>query len=84
MRAQGGDAVGGGAAGGVGAAAEDGGDLGVGQAGQVVVGDRLPLLGGQRGERGPQVVRPCSGRRRRRAGLGHLVDRDRAARPAPG
>ena len=59
---EGGDAVGGGTAGGVGAAAEDGGDLGVGQPGQVVVGDGLPLLGRQAGERlGEVVVRPESG-----------------------
>src|ERR1700744_6146943 len=40
-----GDAVGGRAAGGGGAAVEKRGDLGVGQSGQVVIGDRLTLLG---------------------------------------
>ena len=41
------DAVGGGAAGGVGGAAEDRGDVGVGQAREVVVRDGLLLLGGK-------------------------------------
>src|SRR6202789_2792197 len=48
---QGGDAVGGRAARGGGAAVEKRGDLGVGQPGQVVVGHRLTLLGGQGGNR---------------------------------
>ncbi len=48
---QGGDAVGGRAAGGGRAAVEKRGDLGVGQPGQVVIGDRLTLLGGQGGDR---------------------------------
>ncbi len=48
---QGGDAVGGRAAGGGGAAVEKRGDLGVGQPGQVVIGHRLTLLGGQGGNR---------------------------------
>src|SRR5215472_8582500 len=50
-----GDAIGGGAAGRVRAAADDGGDVGVGQPGQVVVGDGLLLLGGQPGD-GPGEV----------------------------
>src|SRR5438445_13858727 len=45
-----GDAIGGGSSRGVGAAAADGGDFGVGQPGEVVVGDGLFLLGGQLGE----------------------------------
>ena len=45
---EGGDAVGGGPSDGVRGAADDGGDLGVGQACQVVVGDGLFLLGGSR------------------------------------
>ncbi len=51
-----GDAVGGGPACGVGAAAEDGGDFGVGQPGQVVIGDGLLLLGGQPGQGLREIV----------------------------
>jgi hypothetical protein len=47
---EGGDAIGGGPSRGVGAAADDGGDVGVGQPGEVVVGDGLFLLGGQLGD----------------------------------
>src|SRR5437879_10291745 len=47
---EGGDAIGGGSSRGVGAAAKDGGYFGVGQPGEVVVGDGLFLLAGQLGE----------------------------------
>src|SRR5262249_28609629 len=50
-----GDAIGGGAAGRIRAAADDGGDVGVGQPGQVVVGDGLFLFGGQPGD-GPSEI----------------------------
>src|ERR1700720_1452879 len=49
------DAVGGRAAGGGGTAVEQRGDLGVGQPRQVVIGDRLALFGGQRGNRFGQL-----------------------------
>jgi hypothetical protein len=78
---EGGDAVGGGSSRGVGAAADDGGDFGVGQSGQVVVGDGLFLLGGQLGEClgqfGGGVRLGVAGGGRR--GIRCLGDGDRAA-----
>src|SRR5262245_16500728 len=53
--AGGGDAIGAGPAGRVGGAAEDGGDLSVRQAGQVVIRDGLLLFGRQLGQRRDQA-----------------------------
>ena len=53
---QAGDAIGGGPAGRVGAAADNGGDIGVGQPGQVVIGDGLLLLRRQGAEGASQVA----------------------------
>ena len=62
--------VGGGPAGGGLALVEQGADLGVGEAGQVVVGDRAPLLEGQGGQRVPQVGVPFDAGAGRRAPAG--------------
>ena len=56
-----GDAVGRGPARGLGGAADDGGYLGVGQSGQVVVGDREPLSFRQPGQRPGQIQVPAVG-----------------------
>src|SRR5690606_34457961 len=77
---QGLQAVCGGAAGGVGAVAEDGGDLGEGQAGEVVVGDRPTLLVGERRDRVPHVGRLLTGLDAAGAAVGQPVGGDRAPR----
>src|SRR5260370_36193718 len=56
-----GDAVGGGPAGRVRAAANDGGDVGIGQARPIVVSDGLFLFGGQPGDRPREVAIPAPG-----------------------
>src|SRR6202034_2036372 len=76
---QGGDAVGGSPSGGDGAAVQQRGDLGVGQSGQVVVGHRLALFGGQRGNRFGQVMVRSVGVILRRP-LRCVRDRDRPPR----
>jgi len=73
-----GDAVGCGPAGGLGAAADDRGDLLVGEAGQVVVGDRFALLARQGGQGVSQVQVGRAGLVRGRV-LGQVGERDGAA-----
>jgi hypothetical protein len=84
--AEGGDAIGGGSSRGVGAAAEDGGDFGVGQPGEIVVGDSLFLLGGQLGQCLGQFggVRLAVAGERGRCGIWCLGDGDRTARGRAG
>ena len=55
------DAVGGGATSGLCCSADEAGDLGVGQAGEIVVGDGLTLFEGQRPDGVPQVGLGCAG-----------------------
>jgi hypothetical protein len=81
--AEGGDAIGGGAPGGGHAVIEQNGDLGIGQACQVVVGDDLALLGRQQGKRVVQIevtsIGTLTGRK-----AGWVCDGDRSPRCTAG